>query len=89
VQDFRVDERERQRVRRERLRAAKTACHAPASPSKSAEVIEKMLEFWDEMVERSRASLRRRLAVISRRSVGFSETNRDAIERMSRASLGP
>jgi ribosomal protein L22 len=89
VQDFRVDERERQRARRERLRTDKAACHAPASPSKCAELIEKVLESWDELIAMSRAGLRRRLAVISQRSVGSAETSRDEIERMSRASLGP
>lgn len=89
MQDFRVDERERQRARRERQRAEAPSCHAPASTPKSAEMAEKVLESWDEVIAMSRASLRRRLSVISRRSARSVETNRDEIERMSRATLGP
>lgn len=89
MQDFRVDERERQRARRERQRTDEAACHAPASAAKPAEMAEKVLESWDEVIAMSRATLRRRLAVISRRSAGFVETKRDEIERMSRATLGP
>lgn len=89
MQDFRVDERERQRARRERQRTQEAARHAPASAAKSAEMAEKVLESWDEVIAMSRATLRRRLAVISRRSTGFVETKRDEIERMSRATLGP
>lgn len=88
MQDYRVDERERQRARRERQRTETPSCHAPASASKPAEMAEKVLESWDEMIALSRATLRRRLSVISRRSARSAETNRDEIERMSRASLG-
>ena len=87
--DYRVDERERQRARRGRQRTEAASCHAPASPSKPAEMAEKVLESWDEMVAMSRATLRRRLSVISRRSVRSAETNQGEIERMSRATLGP
>lgn len=89
MQDFRVDERERQRARRERQRAEAPSCHAPASAPKPVKMAEKVLESWDEMVALSRATLRRRLSVISRRLARSVETNRDEIERMSRATLGP
>lgn len=89
MQDFRVDERERQRARRERQRVETPSCHAPVSAPKPAEMAEKVLESWDEMIALSRATLRRRLSVISRRSARSVETNRDEIERMSRATLGP
>jgi hypothetical protein len=90
VQDFRVDERTRQRARRARLAdASSVACHVPASSSKSAEFAEKLLESWDEILAMSRASFRRRLVVITRRSAAKAETARDPIEALSRASLGP
>lgn len=89
MQDYRVDERERQRARRDRQRTEAALCHAPALPPKPAEMAEKVLESWDEVIALSRATLRRRLSVISRRSARSAETNRDEIERMSRATLGP
>ena len=89
VQDFRVDERNRQRERRKRVAVAATAGHAPASAPKPAEFAEKMLESWDEAVAVSRASLQRRFAVILRQSVVSAETARRTDEARSRATLGP
>jgi hypothetical protein len=70
VQDFRVDERERQRSCRKRRREAAAAAaapgHAPASASSPAEWARELLDAWDGAVARSRAGLRRQLALILR-----------------------
>jgi hypothetical protein len=72
LREFRVDERERQRARRERRRACELGtaapCHAPASVPKAAELMEKVLDTWDGAVARSRAGLQRRFAAILRQS---------------------
>ena len=87
-----MDERERQRARRARLAAiasGRASCHEPASPPKSAEWADKMLESWDSAVALSRASLQRRLRAISRSSLASAETAQHARGTMSRATLGP
>jgi hypothetical protein len=92
VQDFRVDERRRQRERRERQAVAATAdtsCHAPASPPKPAELLEKMLESWDGAVAMSRARLQRHFGMILRCSVVLAETENARGAAQSRAGLGP
>jgi hypothetical protein len=92
VQDYRVDERRRQRERRERQAAAATAsagCHAPASASNPAELMEKVLESWDGAVAMSRASLQRRFGMILRRSMVKSGTEIPPTTVLSRAGLGP
>ena len=69
VQDFRVDERARQRLHREhRARSTSSGadCHAPASPPKAAQWAEKLLDSWDTAVALSRASLQRRIVAILR-----------------------
>jgi hypothetical protein len=87
---FSGDERKRQRECRERLSASLVGGrHVLASAPKPAELVEKMLESWDEAVSESRASLQRRFAVILRESVASVETARRDDEVMSRASLGP
>jgi hypothetical protein len=94
VQDCRVDERERQRAFRQRLREASVADtepvrHAPASVSNSAEYSEKVLGAWDIAVALSRASLRRQLRVLSRTSIASAGTSAEVPSAMSRAGLGP
>lgn len=91
MQDYRVDERRRQRERRA-LQAAATAstgCHAPASAPNPTELMEKVLESWDGAVAMSRASLQRRFGVILRRSMMESGTGIPSTTVMSRAGLGP
>jgi hypothetical protein len=65
------------------------ACHVPASPPKSAEWAEKVLDSWDSVVAMSRASLQRRLAAIARSSIAPAETAPAAAAAMSRATFGP
>ena len=97
MQDYRVDERERQRQCRERRRRATTApaatgppgCHAPASASNCADLVEKMLESWDRAVAMSRASLERRMPMILRDLASFSGTSEAVTAGLSRASLDP
>lgn len=68
LQDYRADERSRQRECRDRRRAK--GCHAPASVGKAALLKAGMLETWDEMVgglaALSRASLQRRIPRLAR-----------------------
>jgi len=72
VQDFRVDERERQRAsrarRRQRLDEASShaAGHAPASGARVAKWVRTLLSAWDEAVALSRAGLERKVTVILR-----------------------
>lgn len=97
MQDYRVDERERQRRCRERRRGAERApagtgppvCHAPPSAPKPADFAEKMLESWDRAVAMSRASLVRGMPAILRDLAAFSGTARAVTAGLSRASLGP
>jgi hypothetical protein len=97
VQDYRVDERNRQRQCRERRRGATTpplatgppGCHAPASASKCADFVAKMLESWDRAVAMSRASLERRIPIILRDLASFSGTSEAVTAGLSRASLDP
>jgi hypothetical protein len=67
LQDYRADERARQKECRERRAKG---CHAPASDGKAALVAAGMLETWDEMVgglaALSRASLQRRIPRLAR-----------------------
>lgn len=87
VQDYRVDERARQRACRERRR--KGACHAPASAPKSAEIKDKLLEYWDKTAAMSRASFERRLPVILRR-LGYPDGTAGAPPAApSRAGFAP
>jgi hypothetical protein len=95
VQDYRVEERERQRRSRaqRQAEAAKTQatgrpCHAPASDGKSAELAEKVLESWDRAVAMSRASLERRMARILRDLAAFSGQEEEVTGELSRAGLG-
>lgn len=98
VQDFRVDERERQRISRARRRevaeAAGTAAvssgsHAPACTPNRAKLIANLLDSWDVAVAMSRAGLQRKLAVILRQSRAPIETVGAAESARSRAGLGP
>lgn len=71
------------------MKTDEAACHAPASPPKSVEWAEKVLDSWDSVVAMSRASLQRRLAAIARSSIAPAETARAAAAVMSRATFGP
>jgi len=72
VQDFRVDERERQRNCRRRRRDAAAlgpkspSCHAPAWAPNVTEYSVKLLAAWDAAVARSRTSLLRQLRLLLR-----------------------
>lgn len=92
VQDYRVDERERQRECRRRRRAgggeAGAACHAPASVANSSELVAKLLETWDRAAALSRAGLQRGIATLLRRSAAVSGTGEAAGSALSRATLG-
>jgi len=71
-----VDERARQRQRRERLAASGTpsrsrasparSCHAQASSSICADFEGKVLEIWDKLLAVSRAALQRELPALLR-----------------------
>jgi hypothetical protein len=91
VQDYRIDERERQRRCRERRSAggggALAKCHAPASDGKLADLLVKMLESWDQAVAVSRASLERRIPTILRDLAPFSGRTEAVTGELSRASL--
>ncbi|HEX7509469.1 MAG TPA: hypothetical protein VF550_22040 [Polyangia bacterium] len=92
MQDYRVDERERQRRSRARRRGSGTGppgCHAPASASKSADLVEEMLESWDRAVAMSRASLERRMPAILRDLATNSGSGEAMTAGLSRASFGP
>src|SRR5262249_17958580 len=94
LHEFRVDERVRQRARRERrrvhrLKTTTAGCHAPASLPKWAELMEKMLDLWDSSIALSRASVPRRFAAILGQSSAFLETAQPSGDAMSRASLDP
>lgn len=94
MQDFRVDDRKRQRDCRRRRRdvvAAETAapCHAPASASNAAEYGDKLLAAWDTVVALSRAGLRREIRVLMRTSSPSAETSTATATGLSRATLGP
>jgi hypothetical protein len=92
VQDYRVDERERQRRCRARRRgsgAGPPGCHAPASASKSADLLEKVLESWDRAVAMSRASLERRMLAILRDLATNSGSGEAVTAGLLRAGLGP
>ena len=96
MQDFRVDERKRQRECRRRHREAAAAaagsatvpCHAPASASKAAECGDKLLAAWDTIVALSRATLQREIRVLVRTSPAFTGTSAATATALSRASLG-
>jgi hypothetical protein len=76
LQDHRADERERQRVHRERQRAK--GCHAPPSIGEAALLKAGMLEIWDEMMgdleALSRATLLRRIPRLARNLALAGET---------------
>jgi hypothetical protein len=93
VQDFRVDERERQRACRARRRAAVATappalCHAPASALNPAEWAGNLLASWDNAVALSRASLQRKIAVILRQLPSSAGTKSGSGDALSRAGLG-
>jgi hypothetical protein len=67
-----VDERERQRRSREGRRAE--TCHEPPSARKAAQLRAEMLEFWDNTMALSRASLVRRLPALMRVSMRSAGT---------------
>jgi hypothetical protein len=85
VQDYRVDERQRQQACRERR--GKGDCHAPPSRPKSAQIKAQVLESWDRAMALSRASLERRLPVILRAISGLDGTTQVFVGPPSRASL--
>jgi hypothetical protein len=81
VQQFRVEERERQHALRMRRRAetpasapAAASRHAPASPHKCLDLQEEVMSFWDSLQTASRASFQRALPQILRRFERSSET---------------
>ena len=94
MQDYRVDERERQRECRQRRReaagagdTAEAACHAPPSVSKAADVLEKLLESWDTAMALSRATLTRKLPAVLRGLVPAAGTGDAGAGAVSRATL--
>ena len=94
MQDFRVDERKRQRECRRRREAADAGsatipCHAPASASNAAECGDKLLAAWDTIVAQSRATLQREIRVLVRTSSPFAGTSATTATALSRATLGP
>lgn len=65
VEEWRCDERERQRTRR---KAAKEGpCHEPASDAKCAEILAKLQRIVDKAVDLSRATFRREARQILRK----------------------
>src|SRR5215204_3795760 len=94
VQDYRVDERQRQRAHRQRWRAGAGppvdgACHAPPSACNVLELAAKVLESWDRAAALSRASLRRKIPTILRGLVPNFETEPAPASTPSRATLEP
>jgi len=89
VQDYRVDERRRQREcrRRRREKADPVACHAPASPLIPAELKQNVLEIWDIAAAVSRATLARRLPTALRRWMPSAGTMQGLRDPLSRAGL--
>jgi hypothetical protein len=67
---------------------AAPAGHAPAMRAKSPDTLGKVLDFWDNEMARSRATLERRIAAILRRSAPETGTARDSPSALSRSSLG-
>lgn len=87
-----MDERERQRACRERRReaagaGAATACHAPPSASKAADLLEKLLESWDRAAALSRTTLTRKLPAVLRGLVPAAGTGEAGAGAPSRATL--
>ncbi|HSP99364.1 MAG TPA: hypothetical protein VL049_19250 [Candidatus Dormibacteraeota bacterium] len=80
--DFRADERERQRLRRERLRAG--GCHAPPSTPKYLKVPREVVDFVDRLTRLSRATLLRQLRGFFQRGMAPGVAKAGA---MSRATL--
>jgi hypothetical protein len=96
VQDYRVDERQRQRLHRQRRRAAggsplgtRGPCHAPPSPGNIVELAAKVLESWDRAAALSRATLRRKIPKILRGLALDPETKQAQAGTLSRATLEP
>jgi hypothetical protein len=85
LDDARIDDRARQRVRREHL-AAK--CHAPASPRKCPLSPKEMRQFVDRALARSRASLLRDLRGMLLRFAPIRGEGGTTSGAMSRATLG-
>jgi hypothetical protein len=92
VQDYRVEERERQRECRQRRQeragpSAAATCHAPPSARKAADVLEKLLESWDTAMALSRATLTRKLPAVLRGLVPAAGTAEAGAGALSRATL--
>jgi hypothetical protein len=73
VEEWRADERERQRTRRKVAKDGR--CHEPASGGKCADILEKLQQIVDKAVDLSRATFRREARQILRKcgSWGGSE----------------
>ena len=80
--DFRADERERQRTRRER--PGGEGCHAPPSTRNYPQLPREVVDFVDRLTRLSRASLLRRLHEFFRHGMAPGVAKAGA---MSRASL--
>ena len=84
LDDARADERDRQRLSRQRRAAA--GCHAPPSPRKSPLSAKEVRVFVDRALERSRATLARDLGAILLRFgvvIGEGPTVGSALSRAS------
>jgi hypothetical protein len=79
--EFRADERERQRVRRERLGAG--GCHAPASAPKSLKLPAEVVDLVDRLTRMSRATLLRQLHGFFRRAMAPGVAKAGAVSRAS------
>ncbi len=105
VQDYRVDERVRQRASRAQRAAASkspaapqsppragpavTECHVPPSTQNAQQITLQLLAEWDKAAAESRASLKRRVTAILARSASFAGQEGDVAAPVSRAGLGP
>ena len=85
VQDYRVEERKRQRRCREGR--AEGSCHAPPSALGPLRLKAKLLESWDEATAASRATLQRRMSQILRGIEGSDGTSQASRASPSRATL--
>lgn len=100
VEEWRADERERQRKRRKAMKEGQ--CHEPASDRKYLEVLAKLEQIVDKAVDLSRATFRREARQILRKCGALeaseldgagpchelaSERNLSEVHRLSGASL--